>query len=136
MDIASLIEYSTWTLQRPLAPANDQHQNTANEPNETNNISSPTVRTLKYTLPTWFRHSLAVHVVDFRASHNDEGDRGDIPSAVIQLLGTHHLLIEEEPDDWYIDDRGVFQERGRDQTVVQDTIYCGISTIVKRKSDG
>ncbi|KAL6919137.1 hypothetical protein FSHL1_003116 [Fusarium sambucinum] len=221
MDIASLIEYSTWTLQRPLAPASDQDQNTTNEPNETNNVSSPTVRTLKYTLPTWFRHSLAVHVVDFRVSHNDEGDRGDKQSgifiqthetrmhgrlfmpdnldhhpdfgsectigviykkdyettfkqllslvplpqdrncsdtvpygyrngedqdlppkdsagwvtAVIQLLGTHHLLIEEEPDDWYIDDRGVFQERGRDQTVVQDTIYCGISTIVKRKSD-
>ncbi|KAH7006253.1 hypothetical protein EDB82DRAFT_112343 [Fusarium venenatum] len=87
MDIASLIEYSTWTLQRPLAPANDQHQNTANEPNETNNISSPTVRTLKYTLPTWFRHSLAVHVVDFRASHNDEGDRGDIPSGI--FIQTH-----------------------------------------------
>ena len=40
------------------------------------------------------------------------------------------MLIEEEPDDWYIDDRGVFQERGRERTEVQDMVYCGISTIL------
>lgn len=51
-------------------------------------------------------------------------------TAVIQVLGTHRMLIEEEPDDWYIDDRGVFQERGRERTEVQDMVYCGISTIL------
>ncbi|KAG8674403.1 hypothetical protein FPOAC2_00419 [Fusarium poae] len=87
MDIASLIEYSTWTLQRPLAQGSDQCHNTNNEPNEANNTSASIVQTLKYTLPTWYRHSLAVHVVDFNINHNHERDRGNIQSGI--FIRTH-----------------------------------------------
>ncbi|KAF5248798.1 hypothetical protein FAUST_137 [Fusarium austroamericanum] len=189
MVLASLIEYSTWIAKRPLIHGSDQYKDTNNDRNGSSEVSSPLDQTLKYTLPTWYRHSHVVHTVDFRdnlAHHphldseraigcmykkdyetsfnqllgivplpqernrtdsvlwgyrNDDDqelppkDSAGWVTAVIQALGTHDLLIEEEPNDWYIDERGVFQERGRENTAVRDTIYCGISTIVKRKSD-
>ncbi|CEF72270.1 unnamed protein product [Fusarium graminearum] len=164
MVLASLIEYSTWIAKRPLIHGSDQYKDTNNDRNGSSEVSSPLDQTLKYTLPTWYRHSHVVHTVDFRVSQIYERDKGDMQkrnrtdsvlwgyrndddqelppkdsagwvTAVIQALGTHDLLIEEEPNDWYIDERGVFQERGRENTAVRDTIYCGISTIVKRKSD-
>ncbi|PTD12933.1 hypothetical protein HYE67_008285 [Fusarium culmorum] len=163
MDLASLIEYSTWIAKRYLIQGSDQYKNTNNDRNGSSEVSSPLDQTLKYTLPTWYRHSHVVHTVDFRVSQIHERDKGDMQktapiqfrgdtetmmtrscplrtrpgwvTAVIQALGTHDLLIEEEPNDWYIDERGVFQERGRENTAVRDTIYCGISTIVKHKSD-
>ncbi|ENH61201.1 hypothetical protein FOC1_g10016010 [Fusarium oxysporum f. sp. cubense race 1] len=45
-------------------------------------------------------------------------------------MGTRKLLMEYVPNDWYIDDTGVFQEHGRHETGVQDTIVCKESTLV------
>ncbi|UZP32619.1 hypothetical protein NXS19_000435 [Fusarium pseudograminearum] len=219
MDLASLID-STWIVKRPLIQGSDRYKNKNNDRDGSSEVSSPLDQTLKYTLPTWYRHSHVVHTVDFRVSQIHERNKGDMQSgifiqthitkmhgrllmpvqspdsgqytlcaigcmykkdyetsfnrllglvplpqdrnrtdsvpwgyrndddqelphkdsagwvtAVIQVLGTHNLLVEEEPNDWYIDERGVFQERGRENTAVRDTIYCGISTIVKHKSD-
>ncbi|UPK98599.1 hypothetical protein LCI18_009534 [Fusarium solani-melongenae] len=43
-------------------------------------------------------------------------------TSVLEALRTRGMLIEREPKDWYIDESGVFHERGRAEAGVGETI--------------
>jgi hypothetical protein len=49
---------------------------------------------------------------------------------VIQAMGGDNLLIEDEPEDWYVDETGVFHEHGQEKANVQDVIYVQNCTLI------
>ncbi|EEU47946.1 uncharacterized protein NECHADRAFT_75040 [Fusarium vanettenii 77-13-4] len=51
-------------------------------------------------------------------------------TSVTKALRTRGMLIEKKPTDWYIDESGVFHERGRAEAGVGKTTRVGTSTLV------
>ncbi|KAL4730329.1 hypothetical protein ACLX1H_002362 [Fusarium chlamydosporum] len=91
MEPIALIEPSSPAPEHPTTHTNDGAQNRSTELQRASEVSSPSTVTLRYTLPTWYRHAHVVHLVDFKVKCDRNRDQEDTESGI--FVRTHETKM-------------------------------------------